>query len=268
MKILLLLFACELLLAWGKTGHRVVGEIAERNLEPEVQEKIRRVLDGGSLAEASTWADEIRSDSRYDGWGKFHYSNYFKNSRYQGKNKKAPYDIVSKMQEIETRWRGDELRAEDIRLYVHFMGDLHQPLHAGSAKDSGGNRCFVKWFGESTNLHRVWDEHLIDSQKLSFTEWSNFLLNRDLDKDSLQGDLVEWIEESHGYYPTVYPSAKKDAKGKDINYCVISSLSVPAEKYQPNLGYDYSYEHMPLVKRQLLLAGKRLAKKLNESLRD
>ena len=55
------------------------------------------------------------------------------------------------------------------------MGDIHQPLHAGKKKDLGGNLIRVKWFDERTNLHKVWDDGLIDSQKLSYTEYISFI---------------------------------------------------------------------------------------------
>ena len=60
---------------WGKTGHRIVGEIAERQLTDEVKEKVYDILNGESLASVSTWADEMRSNPDFDKFGKWHYVN-------------------------------------------------------------------------------------------------------------------------------------------------------------------------------------------------
>ena len=63
-----------------------------------------------------------------------------------------------------------------LKFLVHFIGDIHQPLHVGNGKDYGANNVKVKWFNEPTNLHKIWDEKLIDYQNLSYTEYARFLL--------------------------------------------------------------------------------------------
>ena len=60
-----------------------------------------------------------------------------------------------------------------LRLLIHIVGDVHQPLHVGRKGDRGGNDIKVTWFGESSNLHKIWDEGLIDNQQLSYTEYVN-----------------------------------------------------------------------------------------------
>jgi len=68
-----------------------------------------------------------------------------------------------------------DAKLDALRFLVHMLGDLHQPLHVGLAEDRGGNTIRVKWFKTETNLHSVWDEELVDFEKLSFTEYSNYL---------------------------------------------------------------------------------------------
>ncbi len=63
-----------------------------------------------------------------------------------------------------------ESKAFHLKLLVHFVGDLHQPLHLGQEIDRGANRIYVKWFGGNTNLHSVWDSKMIDSYKMSYSE--------------------------------------------------------------------------------------------------
>ena len=62
-----------------------------------------------------------------------------------------------------------------MKLLVHFVGDLHQPLHLGKKEDKGGNDIDILWFGKKSNLHRLWDSDIIDSSKFSFSELSQNL---------------------------------------------------------------------------------------------
>jgi hypothetical protein len=62
-----------------------------------------------------------------------------------------------------------EDKALALRFIVHIVGDVHQPLHAGSGAGRGGNDVKVRWFGDSTNLHSVWHSKMIEGQNLSYT---------------------------------------------------------------------------------------------------
>ena len=71
-----------------------------------------------------------------------------------------------------------------LKFMVHLIQDLHQPLHVGNGKDRGVHSVKVKWFGEKTNLHSVWDTKLFELQKLSYSEYANYLLHH--------GDYSDW----------------------------------------------------------------------------
>jgi len=135
-------------------------------------------------------------------------------------------------------------RIEALKFFLHFAGDLHQPLHAGKADDLGGNRVQVRWFrsSEPTNLHTVWDSSLIDQEQLSFTEWARFLDRAsDADIKAWQASsYTDWMEESRKALPQVYDFPK----------------DLP-------LSYPYVYKNMPLVRQRLLQAGIRIAGVLN-----
>ena len=73
-----------------------------------------------------------------------------------------------------------EQKALALEYILHIVGDVHQPLHAGNGDDRGGNDVKVRWFGDETNLHSVWDSKLIDSRNLSYTEYARWL-GRDID---------------------------------------------------------------------------------------
>jgi hypothetical protein len=124
---------------------------------------------------------------------------------------------------------------------VHFVGDVHQPLHVGRRADRGGNGVEVTWFRDQTNLHSVWDYLLIENERLSFSELAAFIDHPTLaELQAWQGSPVaEWVRESKAERERVY----EIGDGK--------------------LGYAYAYENIPLVKRRLLQAGVRLAGLLN-----
>jgi len=129
-------------------------------------------------------------------------------------------------------------------MLVHFIGDLHQPLHTGRGEDKGGNDIKVKWFNSPSNLHRIWDDDMIEHYDMSYTELTNDLdfLSK-LEKMKIQqGTILDWVYESQTIAQNVYNSAKPE----------------------DNLGYKYQYENFAIVKSQLQKAGLRLAKILND----
>ena len=170
-------------LAWGQTGHRVTGEIAEQYLTPLAQEKIAEIIANESLAEMSTWPDEMRSNPD-PFWrkiaGPFHYVTVPEGKTYAEVGPPEKGDSVTALNDFRKILLDDDASLTDkqlaLRFIIHIIGDLHQPLHAGNGTDRGGNDVKVRFFGEDSNLHRVWDTNLVDHQKLSFTEWSDWLM--------------------------------------------------------------------------------------------
>jgi hypothetical protein len=235
---------------WGKTGHRAVGEIASKHLSRKARKAINDLLDGTSLAEVSIYADEIRSDSKYRAYGPWHYVNVPFDTTYAEAEKNPNGDIIVAINECIAKVKDEALSKDDrafhLKLLVHFIGDLHQPLHTGRSEDKGGNDIQVRWFGEGSNLHRVWDSEMIDFYKMSYSELSS---NReDLTKTQIKqwqaGSVIDWANESRALVQTVYKTANSGDK----------------------LGYVYMYENFPLVRTQLHKSGLRLAKILNNIL--
>jgi hypothetical protein len=235
---------------WGKTGHRAVGEIASKHLNRKARKAIKDILDGTSLAEVSIYADEIRSDKKYRAYGPWHYVNVPFDTSYDEAEKNPKGDIIVAINECMTKVQNKTLSKDDrafyLKLLVHFIGDLHQPLHTGRSEDKGGNDIQVRWFNEGSNLHRVWDSEMIDFYKMSYSELSS---NReDLTKTQIKqwqaGTVLDWANESRALVQTVYKTANSGDK----------------------LGYEYMYENFPLVRTQLHKSGLRLAKVLNDIL--
>ena len=235
---------------WGVTGHRAIGAIAQAHLNPKVAKIVDDLLDGQSLAFVSTYADEIRSDSAYDQYLPWHYVNFPFDSNYGDQPVSEKGDIIRGIEHcvsvIKDRSKSKEDRAFYLRLLVHFVGDLHQPLHVGKAEDRGGNRFSVKWFNKGTNLHRLWDTQLIEHYKMSYSE---LVANQDrLSPRQIQyiqqSNLMEWVQESRELCLDVYKNTQPEDK----------------------LSFDYAYKYTNIIRKQLQKAGLRLAALLNETL--
>ncbi|WP_062053401.1 S1/P1 nuclease [Aquimarina longa] len=233
---------------WGMTGHRVTGQIAENYLTKKAKRKIAKLLDGQSLALVSTFADEIKSDEYYKSYGPWHYVNFSFDKKY-GEEKPSEYgDLVQGVQKCIATLQDENSTkttiAFSIKMLVHFIGDLHQPLHVGRGEDKGGNDIQVRWFREGSNLHRVWDSEMLDYYGMSYTELSVNMntLSKEQIKDIQNGTTLDWVYESQKLAKQVYVSANVGEK----------------------LSYKYMYDYFPIVRSQLQKGGIRLAKILND----
>lgn len=233
---------------WSATGHRVVGKIADNYLCKKTKKEVKRLLNRQSLAFVSTFGDEIKSDQRYNKFYTWHFVNMPLDSDYKSSEKNPEGDLVTGIEycikTIKDKNTTDEDKAFYLKLLIHFIGDLHQPMHIGLKEDKGGNDFNVKWFYNDSNLHRVWDSQMIEDYGMSYTELAD---NADyLTKDNIEaigeGSIVDWVNETHEITKTVYKNVKPDE----------------------NLRYRYSYENFTTVRSQLQKAGIRLAKILND----
>lgn len=232
--------------AWGQTGHRAVGWIAEQYLNSKARKKLNVLLKGESLAIAGTWMDEIRSDKKYNYMTDWHWVTVPDGQTYDATEKNPNGDIIEALarvtKSLKSRTLNSAEEVEYIKVLIHLVGDIHQPLHVGTGNDKGGNDTKVKWFGRNSNLHRVWDSEMIDDTKLSYTELALSLGKIPTSEVTrLQKDLVnDWAQESMELRKQIY----EIGSGK--------------------LGYEYSYQNMGTVRKRLLEAGVRLAGLLNE----
>jgi hypothetical protein len=232
---------------WGQIGHRAIGYIAQQHLTPEAQARLTEILEGHSLAAASTWMDEIRSDDAYDYTSTWHWVTIPDGMTYAETEKNPDGDALGKIKAFIAALEDGALSAEEernaVRFLVHLIGDIHQPLHVGTGTDRGGNDFTVVWFGEPSNLHRVWDSDMIDQKQLSFTELARFVMAPATDAqtaDWQRSTPEDWAQESMTLREQVY--------------------DVPPDR---EIGYAYSYRNFDTVKRRLLQAGVRLAAVFN-----
>jgi hypothetical protein len=231
---------------WGPTGHRTTGLIAEHYLTGKAKKKIKQLLGQESLALVSTWMDEIRSDSTHVDMSDWHWVTIETGMTYEQSKKNPKGDVIMTLERVVAELKSHQLtlqqEIEDLKILVHLVGDIHQPLHVGCCDDQGGNKARVKWFRNESNLHRVWDSDMIDDSKFSYTELAAALGEPDMaTAHSLQqGGIRDWVTESMSYRKQVY----------DVG--------------DGNLGYKYSYRYFPIAKLRMLQAGIRLAGILNQ----
>lgn len=242
----LLIVLPQLSFGWGATGHRVTGWIADKHISKKARKEVERILAGQSIAMVSNWMDEIRSDSTYDYANDWHFVTIPEGQTYQQIKKNPNGDLIQTIERLIAALKSKKLNPKDesehLKMLIHLIGDIHQPLHVGVAGDKGGNDIKITWFRSESNLHRVWDSEMIDDSKLSYTELAESLEKPDettiasWQKTSVQ----QWATESISYRNNVY----KYGNGK--------------------LGYKYTYENFHIVRYRLLQAGIRIAGVLNE----
>ena len=251
------------LYAWGPMGHDVVASIAEQHLNRKTKRKINRLLGGRSIVYYSSWMDNIQNspywENGYNQTKTWHYANVDKGLTYQTMQKNENGDVVNSLEMLTDAMinRYDELtdsmKVDYVKMIVHMVGDLHCPMHAGRLSDRGGNDTKVKWFGQPTNLHSVWDSRMIDAaRKWNYTEWVDQLdrTNRKYRKNVTEGSYEDW-------FTTTVANASKI-----YNYVEAIDQQLPEEEL-PNLSYQFVYDFSPMLEEQLLLGGYRLAHVLN-----
>ena len=277
------------LLAWGSMGHRVIAEIAQRHLQPAARDSAARLLGGRSLADVVNWPDELRSDPRFDKYKTLHFATVPDGVKsYRDSKKDKCGDLVVAIAALSNYLRTgsrDDLfavraltdksdgtakgacnpRETDpispdtaLRLLVHFMGDLHEPLHVGGA-DFGGNTVRVSWLNRwQTNLHSTWDDELVDYERLSYLEFAQFLDHvSDADAARWQtGDTIAWADESVLMRPKLYvfPDDRRP-------FVAPVSAAAPAVSYL--VSYGYIGAQRDRMREQMVKGGLRLASVLN-----
>jgi hypothetical protein len=241
--------------AWGVTGHRVVGEIAQRHLTKKAAKAIKEIIGQESLALWSNWPDFIKSDTTHT-WDKADVWHYVDLPGHMGRDafvtglKALPGNnlytqIPAMLAQVKDKNIAVEARRNALAFLVHLIGDLHQPLHVGRDEDQGGNKILLFWFEAKTNLHSLWDTKLVDFQQYSFTEYATAINTKSLAQVNAwqQSSLEDWFYESHVLSDKVYDLSPADSKQ----------------------GYKYNYLFKDDLDAQLLKGGVRLAKMLNEA---
>jgi hypothetical protein len=247
--------------AWGPLGHRVVAELAQRHLSPAAEAEVERLLapeHTQSLADIANWADQIQDDPAMATLWKqtrgLHYVDFITGDC----NYVPPRDcrngvcVIAGIQHyidvLGDRSQSDAARRDALKFVVHFVGDVHQPLHAGSRDDKGGNTFQVQFDGKGSNLHRVWDSGMLNSRGMEWKAYAQMLdaqapVNLPQPIEPFGNPYAQWAEEScrittePGFYPSTHV-----------------------------LGPEYTQAELPTAELRLRQAGRRLAEVLNLAL--
>ncbi|MFY0688313.1 MAG: S1/P1 nuclease [Cyclobacteriaceae bacterium] len=233
--------------AWGQTGHRIVGKIAENHLSKKALKHISQILGTESLAEVANYMDFIKSDKQYRHLSPWHYCTIPNGKTYHEAGIPEEGDAIQAIdqfiQELKSKRFSMEDEAFALKCLIHLIGDIHQPLHVGNGIDKGGNDVKVEYFWNSSNLHRVWDSGIIDGQQYAYSEY------------------VDWID--HVEKPKIF-----EWQNTSILDWANESKSVRAQVYDfpenGKLNYQYNFNNIALVNQRLRQAGIRLAGVLND----
>ena len=249
--------------AWGATGHMVVAHIGEDNLTSAARVQVQDLLGSQTMADVSSWADDERSRHREQaGW---HYIDWElkDGALLSGSSQNGTIlDAISSQSAILENTAADKQERKKALMYViHFLGDMHQPLHCADNFDKGGNGVNVTIFGQGDNLHRTWDTTMLNqiirdefpTTSTSIRGFASIIEKRYADEatTAVQGTPESWAKQS-------------SLTAKNVCYSFLKSD--PMTSMTVTLGPDYYTVAKPVVEEQLAIAGFRLAKVLNSIL--
>ena len=239
-------------MAWGTEGHRIVGQIAESHLSKKAKRAVLNILGTESMAMVSNWADFVKSDPTYNYMYNWHFINFKEGltedavEAYLAKD--TATDAYTKINFLTAGLKDKSTSPDNkvfyLKVLIHLVGDIHQPMHTGRPDDLGGNRVKVLWFNESKNLHQVWDDQLILFQQLSYTEYAAAInhITKEEKKILQQQPVSKWVYQSYQLAEKIYSETKPDQK----------------------LDYKYNFNFVATLNQQLLRGGIHLAGLLNE----
>lgn len=235
-------------LAWGQKGHDTTAAIAERHLTPATRAAVDSIFQGRSLVYWANWLDNASHTPEYAYTKTWHYKNVDADRTYFTQPAHPDGDVVTairySIKVLADSSQIPENRALCLKILVHLVGDMHQPMHMGHATDLGGNRVKVKYFGREHNLHGIWDTNLLESaHRWSYTEWVDQLdrLTPSADVLLLSGNIDDWAQRTVESAAMIYDETPEG-----------SSLS-----------YNQVARWAPLIEDSLLAGGLRLAHILN-----
>ena len=249
--------------AWSSHGHRVVGHLAEFELTDTAREQVRALLGHDrDLGDVGPWADWVRDDR--PATAPLHYINGPTDrlvpreddfALQQGNVYSAMLGYAERLADTE---RPERERREALKFLVHFIGDVHQPLHAGFAEDRGGNTIAAVYQGELTSLHRYWDHDILEPRLTRYSPEAHAGRLHGTFPDSMREqwrrstDPRDWVIEARGYvFAGLYPLPRTDEPVDEIDGAL------------PVLDDAYRAIWLPVAERQLARAGTRLAATLN-----
>jgi len=305
--ILALPFFTTSAFAWGCKGHQTVALIAEKHLTPEARQFLDKLLNDNAidpqlkrfcgnyssslLADGATWPDDIRNTARNGSW---HYIDIPRRSAraplasFCGESGCITQAIAAQLATLKDGHADPHKRADAVRYLVHFVGDLHMPLHASTNNDEGGNCVPVQYFRRKPhernhsyvpNLHALWDTTILehDMEGADPAEYAEFL--EDSFRDELPGwkkagvDIEDWAWESHELAETYaygQLTPKDPVETPAAVHACTDDNNVGGRLLNLHFVADAHYQEVaaPIVEKRIAQAGIRLALLLNEAVKS
>lgn len=235
-------------LSWGQKGHDTTAFIAESHLTPATKHAVDSILKGKSIVYYSNWLDNASHTPEYAYTKTWHYKNIDPDETFENAPVLETGDVVTAIRE-QVRILKDSASPEDkalaLKILVHLVGDIHQPMHMGRRMDRGGNNVKLKFFYNNSNLHSIWDTKVLESgHNWTFTEWQQQIdraTPEEIAEILADGTPEKWGKECYQIATKIYDATPADS----------------------NLSYDYVSEWTPVIETQLLRGGLRLADLLN-----
>lgn len=195
--------------SYGQQGHLIAGQVAEEMLCERARTEVDRLGEGQDLGELGLWADRIRSDRAYVDSAPWHYMNIATGVAASDFEHPPEGDVLWAIEKYAERMvdasLGRREQSDALKFFVHFLVDIHQPLHVGLADDRGGNSVSLRFRGETTNLHRMWDSHAIEWAGQPFRSYRREVRRAVRDSAGpVSLDPIDWIDESLTLRSAVY----------------------------------------------------------------
>jgi hypothetical protein len=195
--------------AYGFEGHLIAGELAQPLLCRTAANEVASLTKGQDLGEIGLWADEIRDQPKWKRTLAWHYMNIPDGADVSRFEHPPEGDVLWAIRhythELSTA-RSRKARLEALRFVVHFIVDVHQPLHVGRAADRGGNTVDVRYGTTTVNLHHFWDTDVLHVAGLSRAQYEASLepIVALLNRQPLGSTPEDWAAESMTLRPWIY----------------------------------------------------------------
>lgn len=234
--------------AWGTDGHKIVAQLAENKLSPKAKTAIKSLLGTQSLADVANWADQVKGNTQWSHTKPWHFIDIPDHGDYEDvphEDSDVVYAITELVRALKSSSAAPMDKKSALMFLVHFVGDIHQPLHVGRPDDHGGNSIKVVFEGKQTNLHALWDSGMIQAQRMDYKQYVAALESSEaFTYDIPEFKFSEVIQECMALRSQIYMfrAVAQDAVILDAGYM------------------DRNLEDM---NQRLLIGGKRLARILN-----
>lgn len=234
--------------AWSQKGHDTVAYIAECHLSQAAADSVAAIFEGKSPVYWANWLDNASHTPDYAYTKTWHYKNINEGVDYADAPLNPDGDAVTAIRE-QIAILADSVSTLSqkqlaLKILIHVVGDLHQPMHLGRETDKGANYVKVRFFGRDSNLHSVWDGSIMNScHAWSYTEWQNQLDRLSPEQQAVEtaGNVDDWGRQTYEIAKSVYDYFPNGAK----------------------ISYDQVAHWTPVIEQQILRGGLRLARILN-----